>query len=384
MIQSVNYDDIRPYDDSELQSVLRSLLSQQDFVELVDRYFPSVKIKELSSRIDDFRDVDTFQRVVIAPILEFFLKNVTSEITFSGAENFSSCSVFMSNHRDIVMDPSILAYVMLKNFSQTPEIAMGDNLLATKWIEDFVRVNKSIIVKRSLSASQKAKAFMQLSSYIRYAVTQKKVSVWIAQREGRAKDSDDRTQESLIKMMALSGSGSFLDNLKELNITPLTISYEYDPCDYLKAKELYERKRNPNYTKAPGEDVFSMQTGIMGYKGHVHYALSPSINNDLDAIADRYSNKKEQALAVCELCDKRIHSSYMLFPINRYAYKMVTGDDRFDGVDSQQQIAVAEKYLNDRLSKIDSENADINEIKALLLKMYANPVINYLSAVESD
>lgn len=382
MIQSVNYDDIRPYDDSELQSVLRSLLSQQDFVELVDRYFPSVKIKGLSSQIDNFRDVDTFQRVVIAPILELFLKNVTSEITFSGAENFSSCSVFMSNHRDIVMDPSILAYVMLKNFSQTPEIAMGDNLLATKWIEDFVRVNKSIIVKRSLSASQKAKAFMQLSSYIRYAVTQKKVSVWIAQREGRAKDSDDRTQESLIKMMALSGSGSFLDNLRELNITPLTISYEYDPCDYLKAKELYERKRNPHYTKAPGEDVFSMQTGIMGYKGHVHYALSPSINNGLDAIAGRYSNKKEQALAVCELCDKRIHSSYMLFAINRYAYKMVTGDDRFDGMDSQEQIAGAEKYLNGQLSKIDLENADTDELKALLLKMYANPVINYLSAVE--
>lgn len=382
MIQSVNYDDIRPYDDSELQSVLRSLLSQQDFVELVDRYFPSVKIKGLSSQIDNFRDVDTFQRVVIAPILELFLKNVTSEITFSGAENFSSCSVFMSNHRDIVMDPSILAYVMLKNFSQTPEIAMGDNLLATKWIEDFVRVNKSIIVKRSLSASQKAKAFMQLSSYIRYAVTQKKVSVWIAQREGRAKDSNDRTQESLIKMMALSGSGSFLDNLKELNITPLTISYEYDPCDYLKAKELYERKRNPHYTKAPGEDVFSMQTGIMGYKGHVHYALSPSISNGLDAIAGRYSNKKEQALAVCELCDKRIHSSYMLFAINRYAYKMVTGDDRFDGMDSQEQIAGAEKYLNGQLSKIDLENADTDELKALLLKMYANPVINYLSAVE--
>ena len=382
MTQTINYDDIRPYNNAELQTVLKSLLAQEDFVNLVDRYFPMANIKSLASKIEAFNDVDTFQQMVIAPILEMFLKKVTAEVSFSGGENYSSSAVFMSNHRDIVMDPSILAYVMLKNFSVTPEIAMGDNLLATRWIEDFVRINKSIIVQRSLPAAQKAKAFMQLSSYIRYAITDKKASVWIAQREGRAKDSNDRTQESLIKMMALSGKGSFLDNLKELNITPLTISYEYDPCDYLKAKELYERKRNPDYKKAPGEDVFSMQTGIMGYKGHVHYAISPSINDDIDAIASEFTSKKEQAAAICELCDKKIHSSYMLFPINRYAYKMVTGDARFDGVDSQEQISAAEKYLNGQLLKIDSKDADVEELRSLLLKMYANPVINYISATE--
>ena len=186
MTQTINYDDIRPYNNAELQTVLKSLLAQEDFVNLVDRYFPMANIKSLASKIEAFNDVDTFQQMVIAPILEMFLKKVTAEVSFSGGENYSSSAVFMSNHRDIVMDPSILAYVMLKNFGVTPEIAMGDNLLATRWIEDFVRINKSIIVKRSLPAAQKAKAFMQLSSYIRYAITDKKASVWIAQREGRA------------------------------------------------------------------------------------------------------------------------------------------------------------------------------------------------------
>lgn len=382
MAQLINYDDIRPYSNDELQSVLQSLLSQQEFIRLVDNYFPAVNIKSLASRIGDFNDIDTFQRVVIAPVLEIFLRNVTSDISCSGIENYNSPAILMSNHRDIVMDPAILAFVMLKHFSITPEIAMGDNLLATKWIEDFVRLNKSIIVKRSISASQKAKAFMQLSSYIRYAVTQKHSSVWIAQREGRAKDSNDRTQESLVKMLALSGDKSFIDNVKELNITPLTISYEFDPCDYLKAKELYERKRNPQYTKAPGEDVFSMQTGIMGFKGRVHYAFSPSINSDLDDIASAFPSKKEQAVAVCELCDKRIHSAYKFFPINRYAYKLITRDNRFDGIDSGEELLNAEKYVEGQLSKIKSDNADFGELRDILLRMYANPLINNIAATE--
>ncbi len=183
-------------------------------------------------------------------------------------------------------------------------------------------------------------------------------------------------------MLALSGDKSFIDNVKELNITPLTISYEFDPCDYLKAKELYERKRNPQYTKAPGEDVFSMQTGIMGFKGRVHYAFSPSINSDLDDIASAFPSKKEQAVAVCELCDKRIHSAYKFFPINRYAYKLITGDNRFDGIDSGEELLNAEKYVEGQLSKIKSDNADFGELRDILLRMYANPLINNIAATE--
>lgn len=379
----MQFDDIRPYSDGEMWSVLRSLLADKDFVALMANYFPTVSLSALSEMEKSITSVTQFQKVVMKPLLEDLMSKASDGLTVSGVEFISAgSSLIMSNHRDIVMDPSLLALVMLRHKDITSEIAIGDNLLATKWIEDFVRLNKCFIVKRGLAPREMPRAFAQLSAYIRHAITEKGVNVWIAQREGRAKNSDDRTQESLIKMFALSGTADFISNLKELNITPLTISYEFDPCDYLKAAEMQRRRDCAEFKKLPGEDVFSMKTGIVGCKGRVHYAFSQSINEHLDEIAASGKPKKEQAADVCALCDRMIHSNYKIYPINLLAYTLYTGDRRFDGVDSKEDKQKAEAYLRDRLAKITLENKDEDFLWQRLLEMYANPLINHLKATE--
>lgn len=371
------FEDIRPCNDDEIGKKLLELMQDEQFMHLMKNYFPMVDLTQIAQSGKGFSNLVEFQNVVIRPILESLISKAATSLTVSGEEQISSIpSVFLSNHRDIVMDPSLLALSLMRVTGNTCEIAIGDNLLATEWIRTLVRLNRCFIVKRGLTPRDMAKSFMQLSSYIRYAVTDKKVNVWIAQREGRAKDSNDRTQESLIKMLALSGNADFIENLKSLNICPLSISYEFDPCDYLKATEFQFKRDNADYKKTKADDVLSMQTGIMGWKGRVHYAFTESINPKLDEIAQSGMNKKDQAAAVCALCDHQIHAAYQLYPINRWAYEQLTGDTKYADVDTAEERATAEKYLRGQLAKINIPNKDEEYLWHKLLEMYANPFIN--------
>ena len=371
------FEDIRPCNDDEIGKKLLELMQDEQFMHLLKNYFPMVDLTQIAQSGKGFSNLVEFQNVVIRPILESLISKAATSLTVSGEEQISSIpSVFLSNHRDIVMDPSLLALSLMRVTGNTCEIAIGDNLLATEWIRTLVRLNRCFIVKRGLTPRDMAKSFMQLSSYIRYAVTDKKVNVWIAQREGRAKDSNDRTQESLIKMLALSGNADFIENLKSLNICPLSISYEFDPCDYLKATEFQLKRDNADYKKTKADDVLSMQTGIMGWKGRVHYAFTESINAKLDEIAQSGMNKKDQAAAVCALCDCQIHAAYQLYPINRWAYEQLTGDTKYANVDTAEERAMAEKYLRGQLAKINIPNKDEEYLWHKLLEMYANPFIN--------
>ena len=371
------FEDIRPCNDDEIGKKLLELMQDEQFMHLMKNYFPMVDLTQIAQSGKGFSNLVEFQNVVIRPILESLISKAATSLTVSGEEQISSIpSVFLSNHRDIVMDPSLLALSLMRVTGNTCEIAIGDNLLATEWIRTLVRLNRCFIVKRGLTPRDMAKSFMQLSSYIRYAVTDKKVNVWIAQREGRAKDSNDRTQESLIKMLALSGNADFIENLKSLNICPLSISYEFDPCDYLKATEFQLKRDNADYKKTKADDVLSMQTGIMGWTGRVHYAFTESINAKLDEIAQSGMNKKDQAAAVCALCDHQIHAAYQLYPINRWAYEQLTGDTKYANVDTAEERAMAEKYLRGQLAKINIPNKDEEYLWHKLLEMYANPFIN--------
>ena len=373
------FEDIRPCNDDEIGKKLLELMQDEQFMHLMKNYFPMVDLTQIAQSGKGFSNLVEFQNVVIRPILESLISKAATSLTVSGEEQISSIpSVFLSNHRDIVMDPSLLALSLMRVTGNTCEVAIGDNLLATEWIRTLVRLNRCFIVKRGLTPRDMAKSFMQLSSYIRYAVTDKKVNVWIAQREGRAKDSNDRTQESLIKMLALSGNADFIENLKSLNICPLSISYEFDPCDYLKAAEFQLKRDNADYKKTKADDLLSMQTGIMGWKGRVHYAFTESINTKLDEIAQSGMNKKDQAAAVCALCDHQIHAAYQLYPINRWAYEQLTGDTKYADVDTAEERAIAEKYLRGQLAKINIPNKDEEYLWHKLLEMYANPFINYL------
>ena len=376
---NIEFEDIRPLNNDEIGKNLLGLMQDESFMHLMKNYFPMVDLAQMTQSGKEFSNLVEFQNVVIRPILESLISKVATSLTVSGEGNITDeTAVFLSNHRDIVMDPALLSLSLMRTTGNTCEIAIGDNLLATEWIRTLVRLNRCFIVKRGLTPRDMAKAFMQLSSYIRYAITEKGVNVWIAQREGRAKDSNDRTQESLIKMLALSGKADFIENLKALNICPLSISYEFDPCDYLKAAEFQLKRDNAEYKKTKADDVLNMQVGIMGWKGHVHYAFTESINPKLDEIAQSGMNKKDQAAAVCALCDRQIHSAYQIYPINRWAYEQLTGDAQYANIDTMEERAMAEKYLRGQLAKIDVPNRDEEYLWHKLLEMYANPFINNL------
>ncbi len=374
-----NFDEIRPYHDHEVADVLRELNETPEFINMLRTYFPFLPLDQMDSIINKINSKTDMQMAFVRPVLENLVETITGGLTVSGLENVKDKSaLLMSNHRDIVIDPSFLCLSMLQNGIDSAEVAIGDNLLSREWIMKLVRLNKCFIVKRGLQPRETIKAFMQLSSYIRYAITEKNQSVWIAQREGRAKDSNDRTQNSIIKMFALSGKDSFVENISVLNISPVTISYEYDPCDYLKAKEFQQKRDNADFTKSKEDDLISMQVGIMGKKGRVHYAFSSSINPQLEALPKELSNK-EQAARVCEICDNRIFSNYVIYPVNRLAYELLTGNNEFASQDTAEERAAAEGYLKGQLAKIDLPNRDDEYLWGKLLEMYANPFINYLS-----
>ena len=232
---------------------------------------------------------------------------------------------FVSNHRDIVLDSALLDVLLIDaGFTTTCEIAIGDNLLSLPWVKDLVRVNKSFIVERSLQPRQMLVASRRLSEYMHYAIGRKNENIWIAQREGRAKDSDDRTQPAILKMMAMGGEGSAVERLMQLHIVPLAISYEFDPCDYLKAAEFQLKRDVEGWKKSPQDDVHSMRTGIMGYKGRIHYQCAPCIDDYLAALSADIP-KTEVFDVIASHIDEQIHRNYRLYPSNYVALDLLEG-----------------------------------------------------------
>ncbi len=265
----------------------------------------------------------------------------------------------------------------------TTEIAIGNNLLVYAWISVLVRLNKSFIVKRDVGMRQTLEAALQLSNYIHFALTKKKQSIWIAQREGRAKDSSDHTQESLIKMLTLGGDQTcIIDKLKELNLCPVTISYEYDPNDYLKAREFLMKKRDPNFKKSQRDDLFSMETGLLQHKGHIHFEFNKSINDELDKLP-RNIDRIDFLDTVCGIIDKSIHRAYRLYKCNYIAYDLLHECKEFANEYNDEEKAEFMEYIEGQLAKIDL--ADVTEeekryLHVMIYTMYSNPVTNYISA----
>ena len=287
----------------------------------------------------------------------------------------------MSNHRDIVLDSALLHKLLFDaGCDTTTEIAIGDNLLKLPWVKDIVRINKSFIVERSLSMRQMLVSSKRLSDYMHFVINEKHDNVWIAQREGRAKDSNDRTQEAILKMMTMGGEGSVKQRLLSLNIVPLAISYEFDPCDFLKAQEFQLRRDVEGWKKGPMDDVISMQTGIMGFKGHIHYHCAPCINEWLEQLPDDMP-KADFYKAVAEHIDHDIWLGYRLYPSNFVALDFLEGNkahaDRYTDEDRQR----FEAYLQGQMAKIQLPNPDVDFLRERMLTMYANPVRNQMSVL---
>ncbi|MBQ4041441.1 MAG: 1-acyl-sn-glycerol-3-phosphate acyltransferase, partial [Prevotella sp.] len=289
--------------------------------------------------------------------------------------------LFISNHRDIVLDSAILDLMLYSNgFERTCEIGIGDNLLIYPWIKKLVRMNKTFTVRRGLTAHEMMRSSVLMSQYMHFAINEKRENIWIAQREGRAKDSDDRTQDSVLKMFCMgyeNGNGNVIDALKHLHIAPLTISYEHDPCDYLKAQEFQAKRDNPAWKKSKQDDLDNMKTGIMGKKGKVHYELSPCINPWLDTL-DPSMPKKEILRLVAEHIDHEIHSRYRLYPCNWIAMDELDGTSNSDKYTAEDK-ADFEAYLKEQIAKVSIPNPDEPFLRERMMTMYANPLRNYLA-----
>ena len=276
---------------------------------------------------------------------------------------------FMTNHRDIIMDASWLSFRLRTRYGIRPYMGIGDNLFAQKWIEWLVRYNRCFVVKRGAGAHAQLENARHLSAYI-HMLREKGQSIWLAQREGRAKDSNDLTQPSVLHMLTMNGieeNGAFLSNVKALNICPVSITYEYDPCDYLKAAEMQLRRDNPKWRKSKHDDVVSMKTGIRGQKGRVVFRLTPSINPEIDAMLDAHPEYRqlpvhEQMQLVCNIIDRHIHAGYEIFE---------RGTD-FD------------RYIESRIAMIDIPGKDEPFLREKLYEMYRNPVINHRKCMEEN
>ena len=384
--QNIDFSDISPYDDSVFHEKMEKLVKDPGFLHAVNYTMPSEDVPAL---VDDLLKIDNkydFQHQVMYPFLEMLAKTTTSGISLGGVKYYNPALnyVFITNHRDIVLDASFLNLAFLRKGMPTCEIAIGNNLLVFDWINDLVRLNKSFIVKRNTGLREGLMAAKHLSAYIHYSILEKKESVWIAQREGRAKDSSDKTQESLIKMLAIAGQGSFMDRLREINLMPVSISYEYDPNDYLKAREFLLKRRNPDFKKTQRDDLFSMETGLLHNKGRVHFQLTPRINNKLDQIGEFPDNNTAAKYVGC-LIDQAIHRSYEIFPINYVAFDLLNHSERFRSKYSAEQKQQTIEYFEIQLNKItdipDITPEERDFLMEMMLVMYSNPLKNKLKTI---
>ena len=373
------FDPIRPFEPDELPDVFDRLLQNEQFSSVLAYFYPDVPKEALAAKMHACKDNLDFQKTFCYGFLVQLLARLSKGCNIDIASlDTDSRYTFISNHRDIVLDSALLDKLLIDaGFNTTCEIAIGDNLLKLPWVKDLVRVNKSFIVERALSMREMLMASKRLSEYMHFVIAEKNDNVWIAQREGRAKDSNDRTQEAILKMMVMGGDGSIIDRLKQLHLVPLAISYEYDPCDYLKAAELQARRDNPSWQKGPMDDVTSMQTGIMGYKGYIHYQCADCIDSYLDTIpAD--TPKTELFRLIADHIDRQIFAGYRLYPNNYVALDLLHGDSAHADHYTAEDKAQFEAYLKGQLDKIEMEGKDDAYLREQMLKMYANPAINQM------
>lgn len=377
------FNEIRPYEPEELQEVFKRLMENSQFCQVMGYVFPGMPLRQIEAGMKQCRTNLDFQKMFCHPFLIRLMEKASAGIDMDAtAIAKEGRYTFVSNHRDIVLDSALLDKQLIElGFDTTCEIAIGDNLLSLPWVKDLVRVNKSFIVRRGLSPRETLTASKTMSEYMHFVIAQKHDNIWIAQREGRAKDSDDRTQPAILKMMAMGGGGSVPQRLAALHIVPLAISYEYDPCDYLKAREMQLKRDVEGWKKSAHDDVVSMQTGIMGYKGRVHYHCAPCIDSYLLSLSPDIP-KTEIFNVIAAHIDREIHRNYRLYPGNYVAYDIQTQQQRFAGRYTEQEKLDFLNYLCSQAEKVDLPDRDAGFIFKCMIDMYANPVANYLAANE--
>ncbi len=381
---SPNFDDIRPLNNSEVKDAIEKLVANEDFERALRYIKPNLNWEEFSVVMRACKTKEEFKTVLAYDAVMTVAKNTTFSLTISGRSRLpkdKAACTFISNHRDIVLDAAFLNVMLYDVGYGMTQVAIGDNLLIRPWIETLVRLNNSFIVKRGVSVRQMLEVSKTLSAYIHHAIKEVKESVWIAQREGRAKDSDDRTQGSVLKMLSIGGDkDNLLDNLMDLNIVPVAISYEFDPCDFLKAKEFQMKRDDPDFVKCQRDDLLSMETGILNNKGRVHFTITSPINDSL-AKLDKDMEKNELVSAVASVIDREIYKNYRFYPCNYVAYDLLSGTRRFHEHYGPKDKKQFEENHQGQLDKIVLPNKDEAFLRKKMLEMYSNPLKNYLTTL---
>lgn len=367
---------IAPYTDEEVPGIAAKLAESKAFRGMFTYLFPGMNDEAFREKMNSLETVRDWQYDVVYPAVEGIASRSTLEVTVNGFEHLEEgkAYLFISNHRDIVLDSAILNYQLARAGFDTTRIAIGSNLLMTPEITHLAKLNKSFVVRRDVAPKEMYAYSKELSEYIRHSIQQDHQSVWIAQREGRTKDGNDRTQQGLLKMFTISGGGDLIENLSELNIVPVAISYEFDPCDMLKVHERWAKQADHNFQKKPQDDLKSMFTGINGMKGRVNLTVTPPLTDELQHLSST-KVKNDQLALLAKMIDRRIHQHYHLWPVNYVAYDMLMNDNRFEVSHySEDEDHSSRNYFHSKLEGMDHERA---EMEKWLLEMYANPVINH-------
>ena len=376
---TLSFDEIRPYHDHEVNAVLMRLTQKHSFFKLMHYMFPEESGASIAENFKNIHDTYTFQEKYISRAIRKMVRDSSEGLTFEGFNNLDPQKpyLFLSNHRDIIMDSAILNVLLFENGFNTTEIAIGDNLMVSSLVTDLMKLNKSFIVHRKVPMHQMLAYSTRLSRYIRSTLTQKKSSVWLAQRNGRAKDGDDKTQASLLKMLNISGQGSLEENYRELNIIPMAVSYEIEPCGALKAEEWVHDHLGIEYEK---NDKKGMIRGIRDSKGRIHMNIGNPISPSLAGIPQN-QKKNEWIQSLANLIDDQIFSLYKLWPGNYIASDILTGSTEF-----KSQYSEEEKHnFNLILQKqINTVKGDPEFLRMRMLSIYAKPVWNRYKIVNSQ
>ncbi len=351
-MQNQDFENIRPFTDVEAGKAAIELSKAKDFASLLTPLVGSENAQELADGMKSIDSIQDFQDDITFPFLEILIESTTDGVSLSFAdgafeEDLSAPTLHLTNHRDIVLDPSLVNVARMGSGYSSTEIGIGDNLLSHKWVEDLVRLNKCFIVKRGGGAREKWESSLLVASYIRHAVSEGQ-SVWLAQKEGRAKDGRDQTSPALIRMLISEGGENAWNGL---NVKPVSISYEWDPCDAMKVRELLFIEKNGKYDKETGEDEMSMAIGMTGWKGRVHLEFC-------NTIPWKEVEGKRTERTIAELVDKAIFKGYKIWP---------------------NQVLAAE-YLGDTELMRYSEDIEITENDRVEFKERLAKVVTFLGA----
>ncbi len=372
-----NFDDIRPYRNDEFSTILSRLLNDPAFNNVLKNlYKEEAELELMKTGLRMTKSIEVFQDKFVVPLINRILAASSNGLTLNGLEELDKNSryLFISNHRDIILDSALMNVEMHASGFRSTEIAIGSNLLIFPWINDLVRINRSFIVKRNIPVKEMLVSSRHLSSYIRQLITRGADSVWIAQREGRAKDGNDVTQPALLKMLNMSNGNGFFEGFKELKIVPMAISYEIEPCGNEKVAELKKRQADPNFQKTEKDDLMSMVSGLSNQKGRIHIQFGKQIDEEVLHYIAAEPGMNERLKMLAEKIDKEIYRNYRLFPNNYIAYDLYFNTAKYASQYSDEQKVSFIELTHQRLKLV---NEDIADSMVLWLKMYATPVYNF-------